>query len=391
MKINHIKKMTKAIAALALFASTSVVQAQDDMLAALAIEKTAGYEQETISSQIQQTHGEPISILTSIRPIALLVDAVIPQEYKSAWNVQVLVPPQSSVHDYQLKPSDVVKMKSAQKMFWLGKGAEPSFAKSVERFSINDAPFTSAHLHWLLVQGDEMELDHHGHNHEPGSLDPHIWLSLPDAPKMLTYIANQLEQTLADTSLLKQKGWSDAQIKAQKAGIKKGLKLALAEQQRLMKSIESLKKSSWSYTKYISFHNAFAYLDDAFQVESLGSFVQNPEDGIAPRQLQKLQQVVEDEEVGCLFVEPSADGRRITSLLPDHFKVVDLDILAISLPQGVDWSGYWEYVTEQLQICFSSPAIDESMLLDGDSTAVEEEARPQEREERILDKLKFFK
>ncbi|HBF07222.1 MAG TPA: hypothetical protein DDW29_03145, partial [Gammaproteobacteria bacterium] len=290
-----------------------------------------------------------------------------------------------------LKPSDVVKMKSAQKMFWLGKGAEPSFAKSVERFSINDAPFTSAHLHWLLVQGDEMELDHHGHNHEPGSLDPHIWLSLPDAPKMLTYIANQLEQTLADTSLLKQKGWSDAQIKAQKAGIKKGLKLALAEQQRLMKSIESLKKSSWSYTKYISFHNAFAYLDDAFQVESLGSFVQNPEDGIAPRQLQKLQQVVEDEEVGCLFVEPSADGRRITSLLPDHFKVVDLDILAISLPQGVDWSGYWEYVTEQLQICFSSPAIDESMLLDGDSTAVEEEARPQEREERILDKLKFFK
>ncbi|HBF09348.1 MAG TPA: hypothetical protein DDW29_13930, partial [Gammaproteobacteria bacterium] len=108
MKINHIKKMTKAIAALALFASTSVVQAQDDMLAALAIEKTAGYEQETISSQIQQTHGEPISILTSIRPIALLVDAVIPQEYKSAWNVQVLVPPQSSVHDYQLKPSDVV-------------------------------------------------------------------------------------------------------------------------------------------------------------------------------------------------------------------------------------------------------------------------------------------
>lgn len=291
---------------------------------------------------------EPVNVVVSIRPIALLVNQIIPKNAKSFWSLDVLVPPQSSVHDYQFKPSDVLKLKNADAFFWLGSESEPNIEKVLSRFSVNHYGFDYSTVRWRML--DKEGHGHHDHDHG-SQIDPHIWLSLPQVPNMLRYITDQLIQLLDNEKLFKNKGWTKQQIAQQRQMLQQRLKDALVIHEEVTRKIRRL-QLTWVHNKYVTFHNAFGYLDQAFNIQSLGSFVNNPEDGISPRQIRHLQNMLKAKNVGCLILEPAADGRGIESLLKSKISVVDVDILGNVLPSNLDWREFWEYLAEKMQACF---------------------------------------
>jgi len=367
---------------LALFLSLLATQS---VFASTAIERTANMTGNEASNASQKALPQ-IELLVSIRPLQLILQTLIKDS--KAWHIQTLVPPQSSLHDFQFKPSDVVKLKKANLVFWLGASAEPSLAKAIDRFAVPSVALDQAQVKWRSFVDDSDEsigMGHDDHEHGSNQLDPHIWLSLPQIPEILRFYSERLQALLESSQA--QFDWSKHQVMAQKAEIQENMTIALGVHQAVTKKLSSL-QATWTYNRYISFHNAFGYLDEMLKVQSLGYFVQNPEDGISPRQLRLLQNVVKDEQLGCLLSEPFADGRDIEALIDKSVPIVDLDITGSSLPGTMDWRGYWEYLIEQFQQCFGS-VHDQDPAASNLGTRSESRRvkRPQKEESRILEKL----
>lgn len=374
----------------ALSATTPAASANNStVLASVALERTANVTSDTAAlkadSAAVNSNVIPVQIMTTIKPLALMLQALLPEQ-QTHWQLSVLVPAEGSVHDFSPTPSDVARMQKADMIFWLGANAEPGFERMMTRFKLNHAPLSASSIRWRTLEEEDVTLGSNGHGHDHGTVDPHIWLSLPQAPIMFEYMAKTLIQ-LIDTPEMRQKlQWSDEQVRQQQQAIQTRLVEFRRDHQSIESRLAALRKT-WTQQFYISFHDAFGYLDQAADIKSLGAFVQNPEDGISPRQIRELQDVMENQELGCLFSEPYADGRDIESFIVNNLPVVDLDINANTLPSGLDWFGFWAYMLEQLQTCFGSPMPEQ----DVPARTIEPPLRPIEKDEdRILEKLKQF-
>src|SRR6218665_1713853 len=68
-----------------------------------------------------------VEVLTSIRPLALIAQAVAGEKVV----VQQLVPNGTSPHDYQLKPSDRLRLSRADIILWTGPANEAFLSRVV--------------------------------------------------------------------------------------------------------------------------------------------------------------------------------------------------------------------------------------------------------------------
>lgn len=112
-------------------------------------------------------------VLASIKPVAMLVKAVVGDEL----SVDVLLAANASPHDHALKFSDIRAIKSADLVVWVGPELEGVLVKPLstvptdEQLQLTDLTT----LHWP----DDAEGEHHDHEHGHGAYtrDPHIWLN----------------------------------------------------------------------------------------------------------------------------------------------------------------------------------------------------------------------
>lgn len=70
------------------------------------------------------------TIMTSIKPVAMLVKAVVGDEIP----VEVLLSGNVSPHDYKLKFSDIRAIRSADFFVWVGPGLESHLSKAIENY-----------------------------------------------------------------------------------------------------------------------------------------------------------------------------------------------------------------------------------------------------------------
>jgi zinc transport system substrate-binding protein len=243
-----------------------------------------------------------------------------------------------------MKPYHAKMLQNADIVFWVGEGMEnflkkplSSIAKKAKKIELievkglNILKFRERNIFEEHNHDDhaKKEDDHDDHDHDDhakkkddhdghahGDYDSHIWLDPMNAKVILNKMAEHLiENDTENTSKYKN-------------NLKKALKeidtLTIQVMTELNKSLPS-----------IVFHDAYQYFEQRFNVNILGAFTVNPDVMSGAEQLAKIREIIEHENVACVFSEPQFNPDIINAVAKDmKIKTGVLDPLGATLDSG---------------------------------------------------------
>ncbi|WP_150805091.1 zinc ABC transporter substrate-binding protein ZnuA [Pseudomonas fluorescens] len=266
---------------------------------------------------ISAAHAE-VKVLTSIKPLQLIAAAV----QDGVGVPEVLLPPGASPHNYALRPSDVRRVQSVDLLYWIGPGMEgflPRVLKgrSLPSIAVQDLPgLKLRHFgedspsHAEDAQETE-HADEHDHDHRPGSLDAHLWLSPLNARVIAAKMAADLsaaDPANAARYQLNRKAFDerldalDTRLKARLAGIKD--------------------------KPYFVFHEAFDYFEQAYGLKHAGVFSVATEVQPGAQHVAAMRQRLQEVGKTCVFSEPPLRPRLAETLVAGlPVKLAELDAL----------------------------------------------------------------
>lgn len=268
-------------------------------------------------------------LLASIRPIALLAGELgegLPLQ------VDTLLPSGTSTHDFALSPSDLVRVRGARLLLWLGPAAEPYLAKVMasqrndlrweELPGITRLPFRSA-LH------DEDEHDHdepdhdenshdqdsHAGHHHTGT-DPHLWWSTSNAILLARALAQRISTDRPDWAPRLQQN------------------LQALEQRLQQQRTEQRQRLASNAKPFLLAHDAFFYLEEDLGIHSEAALMLDPENRPGLQHLVELKQRVARQQISCVLT-----GALVPASLIDKIDTRP-PLLRVSVDElGWDFSG----------------------------------------------------
>ncbi|AZE45805.1 Zinc ABC transporter, substrate-binding protein ZnuA [Pseudomonas chlororaphis] len=271
-----------------------------------------------------------VRILTSIKPLQLIAAAV--QDGIAV--PEVLLPPGASPHNYALRPSDVRKVQSVELLYWIGPDMESFLprvlkGRTLPSLAVQELPGLKLRHFAEDNHSHAEEADEHDHDHRPGSLDAHLWLSPVNARVIADRMAADLSAADPANAARYQRNAKafDARLDALDARLKARLAPIAGK-------------------PYFVFHEAFDYFEDAYGLKHAGVFsvaaeVQPGAQHVAAMRA-RLQQVGKT----CVFSEPPLRPRLAETLVAGlPVKLAELDALGGYTPATAQ--GY-EQVLEKL-------------------------------------------
>jgi zinc transport system substrate-binding protein len=212
-------------------------------------------------------------------------------------NVKMLLPPGTDAHHYELKPEDIVKVTKAdiflftnfeleQWAFKIIKAAD----KNTNMLAIETGSGTD-----LLPLNQEETAKEKNENHEENisRFDPHIWLDMDNAQKMV--------DNIADTFIKKDSRNSDYYKK--NAGDYK-LKLAALDQ-RYRAELSGCKTKTILHAG----HSAFAYLAKRYNLQYIAVYNVFADAEPSPQQVFTLIEQIKNEKVPFVYYEDMINPR----------------------------------------------------------------------------------
>ncbi|WP_150137687.1 zinc ABC transporter substrate-binding protein ZnuA [Candidatus Enterovibrio escicola] len=253
-------------------------------------------------------NSSPVNIITTIKPLALIAHDIVG---KNA-NITILLPENTSPHGYALKPSDIVKIKTADLVVWVGPELElfldkilKSQANALQLTGYKDMPLKHFHKH---------ESDDHGSHHH-ASVDGHIWLG----PKQSKVIAQAIAESM---SRIDPSNEDDYQRNYQQF---------IVDVSRSEKDISSALSANPS-KGYFLFHDAYSYFEDAFDLKPVGYFTVNTEIKPGMKTLLSIRKSLQNKEAQCIFTEPQFNPSFIESVSNGTgIKLIEIDPMAKDL------------------------------------------------------------
>ena len=272
-----------------------------------------------------------VKVVASIKPIHSLVSYVMDGVGKPS----IIVDGSNSPHNFNLKPSNAKDIENADIIFWVGEDIESFLEKPLKSISkkakviemmdikgINKLKFRERNIfeehegHDDHGHGKKDKHDDHGDGHAHGEYDPHIWLDPHNAAVMIVEIANQLSAIDPRNA----------------ATYKKNSKNAIEDIEKLIKETKNEMKKGISY---IVFHDAYQYFEKEFNVNALGALTLNTDVAPGAKQIAEIREIIEHDNVKCLFSEPQFNPDIIKSIAKGtKVKVGVLDPLGANLENG---------------------------------------------------------
>lgn len=263
-----------------------------------------------------------VRVLTSIKPLQLIAAAV--QDGVSS--PEVLLPPGASPHAYALRPSDVRKVQQVDLLYWIGPDMESFLprvlaGRTLPTVAVQSLP--GLKLRRFAEDGTSHghdDADEHDHDHMPGSLDAHLWLSSANARVIAAKMASDLaaaDPANATRYQSNAKAFSqrldamDARIKARVAGV--------------------------ANKPFFVFHEAFDYFEDTYGLKHAGVFTVANEVQPGAQHVAAMRARLTESGKACVFSEPPLRPRlaeTLTAGLP--VKLAELDALGGYTPASAD-------------------------------------------------------
>ncbi|AVO56482.1 zinc ABC transporter substrate-binding protein ZnuA [Pseudomonas chlororaphis] len=271
-----------------------------------------------------------VRVLTSIKPLQLIAAAV--QDGIAV--PEVLLPPGASPHNYALRPSDVRKVQSVELLYWIGPDMESFLprvlkGRTLPSLAMQDLPGLKLRHFAEDNHSHAEEADEHDHDHRPGSLDAHLWLSPVNARVIADRMAADLSAADPANAARYQSNAKafDARLDALDARLKARLALIAGK-------------------PYFVFHEAFDYFEDAYGLKHAGVFSVAAEVQPGAQHVAAMRTRLQEVGKTCVFSEPPLRPRLAETLVAGlPVKLAELDALGGYTPATAQ--GY-EQVLEKL-------------------------------------------
>ena len=295
-----------------------------------------------------------IKVVASIKPIHSLVSYLMDGVAKP----DLIVDGYASPHGFAMKPSHAKMLQNADIVFWVGEDLENflekplnSIAKKAEKIELMDAKgivklkFRERNIfgdhddhddhddhghkkkddhddhdhddHAKKEDGHDDHDDHDGHEgHHHGEFDPHIWLDPINASAILKEMTEHLIENDSKNA----------------SKYKNNLNKALKDIDKLTADVKSELNQS---VASIVFHDAYQYFEERFNVNILGAFTVNTDVMPGAEQLAEIREIIEHDNVACVFSEPQFNPDIIKAVAKDmNIKTGVVDPLGATLKPG---------------------------------------------------------
>ncbi len=259
-----------------------------------------------------------------------------------AVEVVLLLPPGASPHTFAAKPSTIRALTGSAVIFAIGHTLDDWAVRLAQGAGVSRTIVVDTQLHLRSWGGDahahrateatphdegaphtdeahhaghreedasrEREAAHandrHGnhaiHVHRHGSVDPHYWLAIANARRMVQTIANALgELDPAAKSVYQQRA----------AAYREQLQAVDHEIQRLLANL--------SRRQIVTFHSAFGYFAEAYDLHIVTTFEPTPGEEPGPRHIKAFLRQVKAHQLQVLFIEPQLPEAPLYSLARD--------------------------------------------------------------------------
>jgi zinc transport system substrate-binding protein len=206
-------------------------------------------------------------------------------------NVTMLLPPGTDAHHYELKPKDIINVGKADIFFFTNFEMEQWAYKIINAADKNTnmlAIETGVGAVLLPLNAVEEEQEHH-----VSKFDPHIWLDMDNAQKMV--------DNIAEAFIKKDSRNSDYYLKNAR-----NYKLKLiALDQRYRTELTGCKTKTLLHAG----HWAFAYLAKRYNLNYIAAYNVSADAEPSPQKMVALIEQVKQERVPCIYYEDMMNPR----------------------------------------------------------------------------------
>ena len=264
-----------------------------------------------LSAVVIQPVQAEVRVLTSIKPLQLIAAAV----QDGVGSPEVLLPPGASPHHYALRPSDVRRVGDADLLYWIGPDMEgflPRVVQTRTKPTITVQSLAGLKLRHFTADSqshEEADPDEHDHDHRPGSLDSHLWLSTVNARVIAARMAADLSK--ADPANAARYGSNLKAFDGRLDALDTRLKARLAPV---------------AGKPFFVFHEGFDYFEDEYGLKHTGVFSVAAEVQPGAQHVAAMRARLQEVGKSCVFSEPPARPRlaeTLTAGLPVHLAELD--------------------------------------------------------------------
>ena len=274
-----------------------------------------------------------IKVVTTIKPLHSLISSVM----EGVGEPSLIIEGTSNPHTFVFKPSHAQMLEEADIVFWIGEDLEAFMEKpldslagnatkisfmelsSIEKLKFREENIFDDHDDHGHDDHDGHEDEHEGHDdhgHHHGEFDAHIWLDPSNAIEMVLEISHELSEIDPDNA----------------AKYEQNANKAIASLNNLINEISSNIPKDASY---IVFHDAYQYFENRFGVSSAGALTLNPDVLPGAKQIDAIQDLIQDKNIKCIFSEPQYNPKIIETLAADmKISTGIMDPLGAFIDQG---------------------------------------------------------
>lgn len=217
-------------------------------------------------------------------------------------NVQMLLPAESDLHNFSPTARQMKLLQHADVVFQLGLGAEPYLDTLLGGLGQKRPRVIQlAGGCWKLPAEQEHHHEHADeHEHNDEAVDPHVWLSLDNAVRMV----RNAQTALAEID------------PAHSADYRRNADRLIAELEYLKAELKA-RSETWRQKKFIAAHGAYRYIAKEAGLEQAAVF--EPLPGVEPsaRWLRDLMRTARRERLHAIFAAPPASLRLVEVIATD--------------------------------------------------------------------------
>ena len=282
-------------------------------------------------------------VVADIAPVHSLVSRVMDGIGKP----DLIVPNETSPHDYRLRPADAEALENAGLVFWMGEGLTPWMERALESLSgeativellaldetktlpFREGALFDAHDHSEHDDHDDhddhdhdKEHDDHGHDdhagHDHGEFDPHAWLSTDNAKTWLNVIAAKLS-SIDPTNA---------------GGYFANASEAIVELDALDKEVDEMLDTVRG-GKFIVFHDAYQYFETVYDFPASGAISLGDASDPGAARIAEIAKRIESENIQCVLSEPQFNANMVDTVMAGtEAKTEVIDPLGFGIEPG---------------------------------------------------------
>ena len=246
-------------------------------------------------SAVQKKKEGTFTILTSFYPMYIIALNLV----DGAENVELrnlASPSTGCLHDYQMRPTDMVSLEQNDVMIINGAGMEEFLEdaqKGMEDLTIIDATEGISLLPSIEhTHEHEEEEQEEAHDHDHGELNAHSWLSLELYEEEIQNIAKALSEYNPENAAVYENNAEEYSKKIEQ-----------------LKQLEDDVKQEMEGKKIVIFHEAFAYMANDSGMEVIESLEVETDAGLSAGQIRHLIDEVEESNADLLISEKQYSGK----------------------------------------------------------------------------------